>query len=157
MTWNFIPRYWTFLSDGWWFPLAKGRQSRALMPWWRHQMETFSALLAICAGYSPVPGEFPTQRPVTQSFDVYFDLHPNKRLSKQWWGWRFETQSCLLWSHRNAFSVVNQKKLLKTFQYRWIKTMIFSWFINRQTTMFPWIVHKIQSTKMHKKGISVLI
>ena len=34
--------------------------------WWRHQMETFSALLAICAGNSPVPGEFPTQRPVNQ-------------------------------------------------------------------------------------------
>ena len=27
--------------------------------WWRHQMETFSALLAICAGNSPVAGEFP--------------------------------------------------------------------------------------------------
>ena len=51
--------------------------------WWRHQMETFSALLAICAWNSPVPGEFPTQRPVTRSFDVYFDLRPNKRLSKQ--------------------------------------------------------------------------
>ena len=38
-------------------------------------METFSALLAICAGNSPVPGEFPTQRPVTRSFDVYFDLN----------------------------------------------------------------------------------
>ena len=35
-------------------------------------METFSALLAICAGNSPVPGEFPTQRPVTRSFDVVF-------------------------------------------------------------------------------------
>ena len=46
-------------------------------------METFSALLAICAGNSPVPGEFPTQRPVTRSFDVFFDLRPNKRLSKQ--------------------------------------------------------------------------
>ena len=34
-------------------------------------METFSALLAICAGNSPVTGEFPTQRPVTRSFDVY--------------------------------------------------------------------------------------
>ena len=37
------------------------------------------------------PGEFPTQRPVTRSFDVYFDLRPNKRLSKQSWGWWFET------------------------------------------------------------------
>ena len=43
--------------------------------WWRHQMETFSALLAICVGNSPVPGEFPAQRPVTRSFDVFFDLH----------------------------------------------------------------------------------
>ena len=68
--------------------------------WWRHQMETFSALLAICAVNSPVPGEFPTQRPVTRSFDVYFDLRPNKRLSKQSWGWWFETQSRPLWRHR---------------------------------------------------------
>ena len=37
-------------------------------------METFSALLAICAGNSPVPGEFPTQRPVTRSFDVFVHL-----------------------------------------------------------------------------------
>ena len=51
--------------------------------WWRHQMETFSALLAICAGNSPVPGEFPAQRPVTRGFDVFFDLRLNKRLSKQ--------------------------------------------------------------------------
>ena len=40
-------------------------------------MEAFSALLAICAENLPSPGEFPTQRPVTRSFDVYFDLHPN--------------------------------------------------------------------------------
>ena len=70
--------------------------------WWRHQMETFSALLAICAGNSPVPGEFPTQRPVTRSFDVYFNLRPNKRLSKQLWGWWFETQSRPLWRYRNG-------------------------------------------------------
>ena len=37
-------------------------------------METFSALLAICAGNSPVSGEFPAQRPVTRSFDVFFDV-----------------------------------------------------------------------------------
>ena len=46
-------------------------------------METFSALLAICAGNSPATGEFPAQKPVTRSFDVFFDLHLNKRLSKQ--------------------------------------------------------------------------
>ena len=69
--------------------------------WWRHQMETFSALLAICAGNSPVTGEFSAQRPVTRSFDVFFDIRLNKRFSKQWWGWWFETQSRSLWRHCN--------------------------------------------------------
>ena len=42
--------------------------------WWRHQMETVSTLLALCAGNSPVTGEFASQKPVTRSFDVFFDL-----------------------------------------------------------------------------------
>ena len=71
--------------------------------WWRHEMETFSALLAICAENSVVPGEFPAQRPVTRSFDVFFDLRLNKRLSKLSWVWWFETPSWLLWRHRNGF------------------------------------------------------
>ena len=45
-------------------------------------METFSALLALCAGNSPVIGEFPTQRPVTRCFVAFFDLCLNKRLSE---------------------------------------------------------------------------
>ena len=53
-------------------------------------------------GNSPVPGEFPTQRPVTLSFDVFFDLRLNKRLSKQTWGWWLETLPCPLWRHRNV-------------------------------------------------------
>ena len=60
-----------------------------------------SVLLAICAGNSPVPGEFPAQRPVTQSFDVCFDLRLNKRLSKQSWDWWFEMPSHPLWHHSN--------------------------------------------------------
>ena len=141
-------------------------------PWWRHQMETFSALLALCAGNSQAPdetqyhltssewlsslgwlmatavshpdkirrhsdldgsapylipmmtssngnifrvtgplcgeftgpGEFPAQRPVTRSFDVFFDLRPNKRWSKQPWGWWFETPSWSLWRQCNAIT-----------------------------------------------------
>ena len=64
-------------------------------------METFSALLAFCAVNSPVPCEFPAQRPVMRSFDIFFDLRPNKHLSKQSWGWWFETLSCSLWRHCN--------------------------------------------------------
>ena len=67
--------------------------------WWRHQMETFSALLALCAGNSPVTDEFPAQRPVTRSFDVFFDLRLNIRMSKQQGGWWFETPSRSLWRH----------------------------------------------------------
>ena len=70
--------------------------------WWRHQMETFTALLAICARNSTVPGEFPAQRPVTRRFDIYFDLRPNKRLSKQSWGWWLGIPSRPLWRHRNV-------------------------------------------------------
>ena len=70
-----------------------------LSTWWRHQMETFSASLVICAGNSPVPGEFPAQRLGTRSFDVFFDLCLNKRLNKQSWCWWFETLSRPLWRH----------------------------------------------------------
>ena len=74
-----------------------------VVTWWRHQMETFSALLAICAWNSPVSGEFPAQRPVTRGFDIFFDLRLNKRLSKQSWGWWFETLSCPLWRQCNVY------------------------------------------------------
>ena len=69
---------------------------------WKH----FSKLLAICVGNSPVSGEFPTQRPVTRSFDVFFELRLNKRLSKQSWGWWFEMPFHPLWHHCNICVVV---------------------------------------------------
>ena len=52
------------------------------------------------------PGEFPTQRQVTRSFDVFFDLRLNKRLSKQPWGWWFETPSWSLWRQCNVHQIV---------------------------------------------------
>ena len=67
-------------------------------------MEAFSALLALCAGNSPVNGEFPSQRPVTRSFDVSFNLRLNKYLSKQSRGWWFETPLRSLWRHRNTIN-----------------------------------------------------
>ena len=73
-----------------------------LVSWWRHQMETISPLLAICAGNSPVTGEVPTQRPVSRSFDVFFDYCLNKWLSKQSWDWWFETPLRSLWRHYNV-------------------------------------------------------
>ena len=71
------------------------------LPWWRYQMETFSALLAHCVGNLPLTGEIPAQRPVTRSFGVFFDLCLNKRLSKPSWGWWLMTPSRSLWRHGN--------------------------------------------------------
>ena len=47
-------------------------------------------------------GEFPAQRPVTRSFDVFFNQCLYKRLSKQWWGWWSETTSRLSWRQCNV-------------------------------------------------------
>ena len=80
--------------------------------WWSHQKETFSVLLALCAGNSPVTCEFPAHRPVTQSFDIFFNLRLNKRLSKQSWGWWFETPSSSLWRHSNIHYPVILKMVL---------------------------------------------
>ena len=71
-----------------------------LATWWRHQMETFSALLALCAVNS--------QRPVSRSFDVFFDLCLIKRLSKHLRGWWFETPSRPLWHHCNDKIVIKK-------------------------------------------------
>ena len=61
--------------------------------WWRHQMETFSTLLALCAGNSSVTGEFPAQRPIRRSFDVFSDLHLSKRLSNRMYIFRLHCYS----------------------------------------------------------------
>ena len=87
-------------------------------PWWRHQMEVFSALLVICAG------KFTGSRWIsrTKASDVelwcFFDLRPNKRLSKQSWSWWFETPSCPFWRHSNGKpppTPAQSKKTVRTF------------------------------------------
>ena len=79
-----------------------GRQAQKL-----HMMTSSNGnifrVTAICAGNSPVPGDFPAQRPVTRSFDNVFDLRLNTRLNKQSWGWWFETLLRPLWRHHNAY------------------------------------------------------
>ena len=79
--------------------LAKG-------PWWRCRMEAFSALPALCAEDSQVTGEFPSQRPVTRSFDVFFGLRLNKGVGKQWRRRWFEMPSRPLWRHCNGLLTI---------------------------------------------------
>ena len=117
-----------FKAPGRWmftFVATHMQNAHRTLPWWRHQMETVSALLAICAGNSPVPGEFPAQRPATRSFDVFFDLRLNKRLNKQSSAWWFETLSRPLWRHSNV-----EKSNEVTLTHLWY------WFINVETEIF---------------------
>ena len=72
---------------------------------------------SLCGEFT-VPDEFPTQRPVTRSFDVFFDLRLNKRLSKQPWGWWFETPSWSLWHQSNdTWECVSLLLLCRIFTY----------------------------------------
>ena len=80
--------------------------SEVLIAWHRYMMTSsngniFRVTCLLCGEFTG-PGEFPGQRPVTRSLNVFFYLRLNKRLSKQWWGWWFETLSRPLWRHRNV-------------------------------------------------------
>ena len=92
-----------FLPDISTYTCQYRHQLQPAISWWRHQMETFSALLVLCVGNSPVTGEFPTQRPVMQRFEVFFDLRLRKWLRKQSRRWWFKTPLRSLWRHSNVF------------------------------------------------------
>ena len=70
-------------------------------PWWRHRMETFSALLALCAGNSRSPVNSPHKGQWHRALMFSLICSLNKRLSKQPWGWWFESPSHLLRRHCN--------------------------------------------------------
>ena len=83
-----------------WFNAAE-EITQMIIAWWRHQMETFSALLVLCEGNPLVTSGFYSQRPVTWSFDVFFDPRLNKGLSEQSWGWWFEMPLRSFWRDCN--------------------------------------------------------
>ena len=94
---------------------------------WHHQIKTFSSPLAFCAGNSLVTGEFPTQRLVTRSFDVFFELHLNQQLNKQWRRWWFKTPSRSLSRHCNVPALHH---------------VIFSpWGLKRPTVVKKWTIY----------------
>ena len=96
--WFRITRFNIMGSMKWNFTLGKVSATQAMMT--SSNENIFRETGPLCGGITG-PGEFPTQRPVTRSFDVLFDLCLNKRLSKQWWGWWFETSSRSLWRQCN--------------------------------------------------------
>ena len=86
-------------------PLARLFPHQLLMrTWWRHQMETISTLLALCAGDSPFTGEHPSDRPVTRSFGVFIDVWTN--------GWANSLDAGDLRRHRAQYDVTVMRSLL---------------------------------------------
>ena len=81
--------------------------------------------------YWPLCREFtgdrwiPHTKPMTRSFDVSCDLRLNKRLSKQWWGWWFETSSCSLWRHPNEHLVSTMVYVLQSFNVQRIDLRLY--------------------------------
>ena len=133
----------------------------ASFTWWRHQMETFSALLAIWARNSPVTGEFPAQRPVTRSFDVFFDLRLNERLSKQTWGWWFETPTRPSWRHGNHSSVVVPHRDLHTVSLCFVLLCLFYQLLINSCDLYIHILQlwfiSIKASKAGFKGYKISI
>ena len=133
----------------------KQKQWHFRLQWWRHQMEAFSALLALCAGNSPVPGEFPWQRPVTWIFDVFFDPRPNKRLSKQSWGWWLETLSRPLWRHCNDNDVAWASGCLKSLATRFLLNSLFNHQMKHQSfVLLPFVKGNCQWQVVHSERAS---
>ena len=99
--WKHFPRYWSFPDITHWAirHLYHGTRNSIMMTSLNGNIFRVTGPLF---GKFTGPGEFPAQRPVTRSFDVFFDLRLNKRLSEQSWGWWFETLSRPSWRHRNA-------------------------------------------------------
>ena len=105
--------------------------------WWRHQMKKEFRVTGLLCGEFTGSGEFPTQRPMTRSFDVFFDLRLNKRLSKQPWGWWFETPSRSLW--RQCYELTIQKSwgdITEIIRY----TLLF-WCYNKNLKNTYWVWH----------------
>ena len=86
----------------------------------------------LCAGNSPVTGEFPAQRPVPRSFEVFFDPRLNKPLNKQSWGWWFETPWLPLRRHCNVLSHCQGMMAELAVCYRYIFL-----FLGKKTTLCP--------------------
>ena len=124
---------------------------KPLYTWWRHQMDKFSMLLALCEGNQPMTSGFPSQRPVTRSFDVFFDLHKNKRLGNNRRQW-FEAPLCSLWRHCNVSPAYYSKRSLSlraydTLSWKLIRSYANWSFLNTTEVYYAMTTHNVYEFK----------
>ena len=102
---------------------------RAMITSWKYFPRNWPFMRGIAG-----PDEFHTQRSVTRSFDVFFDLRLNKRLRKQPWGWWFETPLLSLWRQCNALMILKHR--IATFQH--LNTADHLWYEEPHLTNMFW-------------------
>ena len=121
-------------------------------------METLSALLALCEGNPPVTGGFPSQRPVTRSFDIFCDLRLNKRLSKESIPQWFKTPSHSSWRHCNILIIPSVHISDKSRYYPYIIFRLeYELYIHSLRKQFLWFhhAHRLYLTKLHLIDVPV--
>ena len=126
-------------------------------PRWRHQIEISSALLALCEVNSSVTGEFPSQRPVTRGFDVFFDLRMNRRLCKPSRRRWFETLSRSLWRHlvtwyRYPYPTSNYESCIQI-QYIWLTSVMIKLIFNHKLIKNRVNIPEINLRRLSTKSI----
>ena len=112
---------------------------------------TVCALLWFFSRYWPfvrgIHRWIPRTKPVTRCFDAFFDLRLNKRLSKQSWGWWFETPSCSLWRHRNESCVTDFGMIIWLTWYQLSNPEKYWWFYH-----INWAITDNIIKTQHKKS-----
>ena len=103
--------YMVFISSSYVTCIFPPHSQEDHVSWWRHQMETFSASLALCAGNSPVPVNSPHKGQWRGALTFFMICALNKRLSKKSQGWWFETLTRSLWRHCNVVSLSSNMRL----------------------------------------------
>ena len=108
-------------------------------------METFSALVAFGAGNSPATGEFPSQRPGTRSFVVFFNLGTN--------GWMDDRDAGNFRRHRVHYDVavmfaVRQlvQEVLTNIVYVQYNHIRYCYKRNKQASCLSKVEEKVMST-----------
>ena len=91
-------------------------------------------------------------RPAMRSFDVFFDLRLNKQLSKQSWGWWFETPSRTLWRHCNGVTRVNRSLEHTTHLFAYLKIWV-SEVISACVMTYPGLRYLLLTRKFSRSGM----
>ena len=118
-------------------------------------MKTFSVLLALCEGNPPVTSGFPSQRPVMQSCDVFFDLCLNKQLSKQSRCQWFDMPLRSLWRHCDDMIPKAYSGLLHLLAHRPLAGVAANSKSNFQTYFSNWYNEQVQLNLTHVNATGI--